>query len=365
MAKFWGLMLASLFTFLLLLQSRLYGIYPMKKLKSKWIWRVVCLLLFYVVAIVGYKVYDKKVVERTRHEDMVNSTNECLDVGDWKCAEKNVRELLKKFPNDTNLQLHLAGILFEQERYEECVQYIGTLKFKHRDLDYLVEKSKLLEQEMETLGVEKSMHFRVEFDGKPSKKDVMEALAVLEVAYDSISTLFDFMPENKISLVLYEAKVFQGVGDRPDWVAAVFDGKLRVPANMMEYREVYRPVLFHELTHAFVRAMTRAQIPLWMNEGIAQVIESSPKESVRPEGAAPSLKSLTEPFVNQQRTDVAIKLYWYSQQMVETLLSRGGGGAEAFRKFAKCVQEIRSLGADGALQKYFGTTSKELLEMVK
>ena len=86
MAKFWGLMLASLFTFLLLLQSRLYGICPMKKLKSKWIWRVVCLLLFYVVAIVGYKVYDKKVVERTRHEDMVNSTNECLDVGDWKCA---------------------------------------------------------------------------------------------------------------------------------------------------------------------------------------------------------------------------------------------------------------------------------------
>ena len=365
MAKFWGLMLASLFTFLLLLQSRLYGICPMKKLKSKWIWRVVCLLLFYVVAIVGYKVYDKKIVERTRHEDMVNSTNECLDVGDWKCAEKNVRELLKKFPNDTNLQLHLAGILFEQERYEECVQYIGTLKFKHRDLDYLVEKSKLLEQEMETLGVEKSMHFRVEFDGKPSKKDVMEALAVLEVAYDSISTLFDFMPENKISLVLYEAKVFQGVGDRPDWVAAVFDGKLRVPANMMEYREVYRPVLFHELTHAFVRAMTRAQIPLWMNEGIAQVIDASHNNEERPAGSYPSIESLTESFVDESNTEKATKLYWFSRRMVEELLWRDGGGPEAFRNFAKCLQDLRKLGTDGALQKYYGTNAKDLLESIR
>ena len=55
--------------------------------------------------------------------------------------------------------------------------------------------------------MEKSMHFRLEFDGTPTKKDVMEALAVLEVAYDSLSNLFGFMPENKICVVLYERKV--------------------------------------------------------------------------------------------------------------------------------------------------------------
>jgi len=209
------------------------------------------------------------------------------------------------------------------------------------------------------------MHFRLEFDGHPSKKDVMEALAVLEVAYDSISNLFGFMPENKISVVLYEAKNYQGVGERPDWVAAVFDGKLRVPVNMMAYREVYRPVLFHELTHAFVRAMTRAQVPLWMNEGIAQVIGASKREMERPSGGAPSLKSLTEPFVNESNTATAIKLYWYSLRMVENMLSRGGGGVDAFRKFANCLQDLRKLKTDEALQKYFGTTSKELLESVQ
>lgn len=312
--------------------------------------------LFYIVG-------SKKKAECERFNALIAETNECLAAGDWKCAERDVRELLKSEPNDTNLQMHLAGILFEQERYRECVSYVESLNFKHKDLDYFVEKSKLLEREMETLGVEKSMHFRLEFDGHPSKKDVMEALAVLEVAFDSISNLFDFIPENKISLVLYEDKDFQGMGSRPDWVAAVFDGKLRVPVNMMEHREVYRPVLFHELTHAFVRAMTFKSIPLWMNEGIAQVIDASRTGVERPAGAVPNLKTLTEPFVNQQNTDMALRLYWYSQRMVEELLKRGGD--DAFVKFAKCVQELRKMDVDEALQKYFGTTSKELWESVR
>jgi hypothetical protein len=325
----------------------------------------ILLLLGLVVACVFLTAFLKKRAEFEKYEAMIAETNACLGMGEWKCAERNVRELLKTAPNDTNLQLHMAGILFEQERYKECVSYIETLNFKHKDLDYLVEKSNRLEEEFEKLGVEKSMHFRLEFDGNPTRKDVMEALAVLEVAHDSISSLFEFVPENKISLVLYEAPDYQGMGQRPNWVAAVFDGKLRVPANMMAYREVYRPILFHELTHAFVYIMSRKSksVPLWMNEGIAQVIDASRTGAERPMGAAPSLKSLTEPFVNQHNTDAALKLYWYSQRMVEELLARGG--EDGFRKFAKCVQEIRKLGADDALKKYFGTTSKELLESVR
>lgn len=326
--------------------------------------KIVLWLCLFVVVLLSI-VSSKKLAEIEKHEALINETNDCLASGDWKCAEQNVRELLKAEPNDSNLQMHMAGIFFEQERYRECTQYIESLNFRNEELNYLVEKSNLLEKEMESLGVEKSMHFRLEFDGHPSKKDVMEALAVLEVAYDSISNLFGFMPENKIGVVLYEAKNYQGVGERPDWVAAVFDGKLRVPVNMMAYREIYRPVLFHELTHAFVRAMTRAQVPLWMNEGIAQVIGASKREMERPSGGAPSLKSLTEPFVNESNTATAVKLYWYSLRMVENMLSRGGGGVDAFRKFANCLQDLRKLKTDEALQKYFGTTSKELLESVQ
>lgn len=329
---------------------------------------VVLLLLMY-----GSSVYHKNAKDLNaykQHESLVAEASECLELADWKCAERNVQKLLDESPNDTNLQMHMAGILFEQERYEECQKYIDGLKFKNRDMEFLKEKSNRLLREMTELGIEKSMHFRLEFEGNPSKKDVMEALAVLEVAYDSISRLFDFSLENKISLVLYQSTDYQGVGPRPDWVGAVFDGKLRVPVGVMEYSEVYRPMLFHELTHAFVSAMTRASVPLWMNEGIAQVIDASRKDEPRPEGAAPDLQALTEPFVNQENREFAVKLYWYSQKMVEILLYTDGAtygssaAAARMKKLRACIQELRDLGTDGALRKYFGMTSAQLLERV-
>ena len=294
-------------------------------------------------------------------ENLVLTASECLESRDWRCAEQSVRALLCDSPHDSNLQLHLAGILFEQERYAECIRFIDSVGTKIPDFEYLKSKSALLIKEMEELGIERSMHFRVEFEGRPSKSDVMEALAVLEVAYDSLCHLFDFRPENKMSLVLYKSNEYQGVGPRPEWVAAVFDGKLRIPVEMMQYREFYRPVIFHELTHAFVRAMTRGNVPLWVNEGIAQVVDASRTGEPRPEGAVPSLDALTEPFVNENNSGTAVRLYWYSQRMVERLFSRN----PSFVHFREFIQAIRTEGADGALEKFYGVTAKQLLDEVR
>lgn len=335
-------------------------------------------LIVMLVALLFVAAYLIRVVQVNRdvskeieqHNGLVAEATECIDFGDWKCAEKDIRKLLKETPDDKNLQLHLAGILFEQERYPECIRFIDSLGFVENDFEYLKRKSELLLHEMSELKLESSKHFRLEFEGHPSRNDVLEALSVLEVAYDSICHLFDFHPENKMHLVLYQSSTYQGIGPRPDWVGAVFDGKLRVPANVMQYREVYRPMLFHELTHAFVRSMTRAKVPLWLNEGIAQVVDASRNDVEKPAGSKPNLESLTEPFVNQSNTDVAVKLYWYSQKMVEALLYRNGanpGSVEAaaeMKKLRACIQDLRSLGTDGALQKHFGITAAQLLEKV-
>lgn len=296
-----------------------------------------------------------------KHEALIKETNECLEMAEWNCAEKNVRALLKESPDDQNLQLHLAGILYEQERYEDCIAYVQSRKFNHADLDYLKQKSEALIREMDELKIERSMHFRVEFEGRPARKDIMEALAVLEVAYDSLCHLFDFHPENKMHLVLYESSQYQGVGPRPEWVGAVFDGKLRIPVNVMAYREIYRPMFFHELTHAFIRAMTRYHVPLWVNEGIAQVIDASRTGMQRPEGGAPSIEALTTPFVNENNTGTAVKLYWYSQAMVERLLARNASLVH-FRDF---IQNMRTLGDEPALQKFYGVTTQQLLDEVR
>lgn len=325
-------------------------------------------LIVAFLSIVVIVIFIKSTVAENRRNEAVSKRNavvlefnECFEAGDWSCAEKCVRALLAETPDDENLQTHLAGVLFEQERYEESRKFIEGQSRKNDDLNLIYEKSGLLLREMAELGIEKSMHFRVEFEGNLSKKDVIEALSVLEVAYDSLCRLFDFRPENKMALVLYQSAEYQGVGPRPDWVGAVFDGKLRVPVDMMQYREVYRPVLFHELTHTFVRSMTRSKVPLWMNEGIAQVVDASRNSEPRPSGAVPSISALTEPFVNESDRSMAERLYWYSQKMVEELLRMDGGGTAAFPKFRTCLQDLRTLDVDEALKKHYETDAKQLL----
>lgn len=332
----------------------------------KKIFSLIILVLVIIFCVSTIKKQKKDILAFERHESLIAETNECLESREWACAEKNVKILLKEFPNDSNLQLHLAGILFEQERYEECITYVNSLNYSNSDLEFIKKKSAKLIQEKKELGIENSMHFRLEFEGRLSKKDIMEALAVLEVAYDSLCHLFDFRPENKMAIVLYESQEFQGVGPRPNWVGAVFDGKLRVPVNVMQYREFYRPILVHELTHSFVRAMTRAKIPLWMDEGIAQIVDGSRTNNKRPYGPKPSLEMLTESFVNQSNTDVAKLLYWYSQKMVETLISSNGiTTSESFIKFKECIQDIKKTSVDESLKKHYNVSPEEILTRIK
>ena len=327
----------------------------------------VFLALFVGVIALGYGIHAYKGFSK-RQEDieetnrLVEEFNECQEAADWLCSERSVRALLKKAPQDQNLHLHLAGILFEQERYEDCLNYIASLGYHNSDLDFLEQKSKALMKEMEELGIARSMHFRVEFEGRPDRNDVLEALSVLEVAYDSLCNLFDFHPENKMHVVLYQSSEYQGVGPRPEWVGAIFDGKLRIPLGMMQYRELYRPVIFHELTHAFVRAMTRAKVPLWLNEGIAQLVDGTRNEKERPAGPVPSMETLVAPFVGESRTSEALKLYWYSLEMVKRLFHAESGQAsrEQFLKFKACIQDFYHKGVDPSLQAHFGTTSGEL-----
>ena len=331
--------------------------------------------LFLVIAIgvvaLGYVIHTYKNVAAQNQaieesNRLVEEFNECQEAADWKCSERAVRALLEKTPDDKNLQLHLAGALFEQERYEDCIAYIGTLSYRTEELEFLEKKSKALLNEMSELGIARSMHFRVEFEGRPNRNDVLEALSVLEVAYDSLCRLFEFYPENKMHVVLFQSSAYQGMGPRPEWVGAIFDGKLRIPVGMMQYREIYRPVIFHELTHAFVRAMTRAKVPLWLNEGIAQLVDGSRSEKGRPSGSVPSLDALVAPFVGESRTDEAIKLYWYSLEMVKRLFRVEGSLAsrEQFLKFKSCIQDFYRKDVDESLKEHYGVTSRELWEQV-
>lgn len=315
------------------------------------------LIGFIIALLFGLSYLKDKSDEKKKFEEQeafIQKTNDCLTNGDWVCAEKNIRVLLKETPQDTNLKLHLAGILLEQGKYTECLEHIRLLTFESATAKTIQEKAEQLLRETSELSVEDSRHFRLEFDSSPAKTDIYEALTVLEVAYDSLSRLFDFYPEERIHLVLYQSKEFQGSSVRPEWVLAVFDGKLRISLNAMKHQELYRPMIIHELTHAFIHAMTKGNIPLWLNEGIAQVIDGS-SLSERPLGKAPTITELTNSFIKEKNRDKAVKLYWYSLAMVKKMLSQN----ISLKDMKSIIENTGNYGIEKALAPY--NTSAELL----
>lgn len=322
-------------------------------------------LFFMVIYGITFESCSKNKIKEHR-EQLARKASNCFENGDLKCAEIYVDSLLQAPYRRIDLESSLCEnavklkltILYKEGRYKECATYDNKY-YAHDWANNLKTKCKKLQHELESLHLEQSYHFALEFDGNPNRNDILEALSVLEVAYDSLCNLFDFRPENKMQLVLYESKEFQG-GTLPNWAGAVFDGKLRVPVKMMRYRSLYRPTLFHELTHLFVQSMSYTRIPSWVNEGIAQVIDGTMKNIPRPAGKTPNTKDLTLSFAYVKDSERAKLFYWFSDRMVRKLLERNN----SFVYFKDFICSLKTLEFDNALEKFYGVSTWQLLTEV-
>jgi hypothetical protein len=57
-----------------------------------------------------------------------------------------------------------------------------------------------------------------------------------------------------------------------DWAVGLYDGKIRLRADELG-TEMQQVIVPHELAHAFIRQHYGSTIPLWLNEGLAQLQE--------------------------------------------------------------------------------------------
>jgi hypothetical protein len=97
---------------------------------------------------------------------------------------------------------------------------------------------------------------------------------MLETAYWRVGTAMYTFPEQVITVVLYTQQQFRDITRSPDWAAAVYDGRIRVPMRgALKRPEELERVLAHEFTHALVRSIAPRGVPTWLNEGLAVVFE--------------------------------------------------------------------------------------------
>ena len=89
-----------------------------------------------------------------------------------------------------------------------------------------------------------------------------------------MSTALSIYPERTITVVLYTQEQFRDITRSPQWAAAAYDGRIRLPVRGADSdpRELER-VIVHEFTHALVQSLAPRGVPLWLHEGLAVMFE--------------------------------------------------------------------------------------------
>ena len=97
-------------------------------------------------------------------------------------------------------------------------------------------------------------------------------LEELQAAYQDLGRAYGYYPEADIPVLLYARDDFAAVTRSPAWAGAVYDGKIRVPLGGVESMSPpLRALLYHEYTHVLVRFLGKGRVPVWLNEGLAEV----------------------------------------------------------------------------------------------
>lgn len=184
----------------------------------------------------------------------------------------------------------------------------------------------------EGYGEQESSHFTMRYEGSRAPAELRRSLlAFLEDTYDDLARQFGEAPRQSIVVILYTDQAFFDVTQAPSWMGALNDGKLRIPLRGVDLvtGELAR-VLRHELAHSFINSLSRGRAPMWLHEGVAQLLEGkniSPSGRVLARGFADGayipLNGLEGSFANFSQPEAAIA-YVESLAFVQYIVSTYG-----------------------------------------
>jgi tetratricopeptide (TPR) repeat protein len=120
-----------------------------------------------------------------------------------------------------------------------------------------------------------SNHFVLHYEGKQTSEGFRgQILAALESDYDDLTRDLGTPSRDNILVTLYTEQAFFDVTRAPSWTGALNDGKLRIPiSGLSSMSPELARVLKHELAHSFINQLSAGRCPLWLHEGIAQLLE--------------------------------------------------------------------------------------------
>lgn len=251
-------------------------------------------------------------------------------------ARAHFEQALALDPKLTVARAQLAQVVRRQGDYQEAIRLLEMVAANapgDAAVRELLERWQRERDLHERMRLEVGDFFTVSFEGPEDAALASQALESLTRAYWRICDVFGAFPPKSIPVVLYTREQFRDVTRSPQWAAAAYDGIIRVPMRGAgEKGEDLDRVLAHEFAHALIRSLATRNLPTWLNEGLASVLESDDLDwathIVGKAGFVPPLRRLTPPFAKLSGGDAQLA-YAASALAARRLLDEAGGTAVA------------------------------------
>lgn len=205
-----------------------------------------------------------------------NKVTRLLNKAFQKYKEKKLKEsknLLREalsINKNKNFALYLLGkILIEENKLKEGLKYwkkIPNEKTLNVDINKQIEQvKKELKLQKGFIKVSwKNFNFYTPRDYTNISYSLRSNVSKI---FREVGTDFNYYPKYQIPIILYPKERFEKISDKFYPTAGLYDGKIRLPLNDKE--NLYQ-VLRHEYTHLIMKDLTHGNLPIWLNEGIAE-----------------------------------------------------------------------------------------------
>lgn len=212
-------------------------------------------------------------------------------------AEEFFQDAVKADPVSTDAYRWLAQNLYDGGKLGDALSMVRKAQ-KIKDSPELRNFAEKIQREHEgekNFFEYRGMHFKVSYSPAIPPSDVSNGAWALERAYQEHRMFLGEAPKGEIRAVFYSSKdAFTSTHDLTQNVAGIYDGKVRLPVPEKPNWEALGRTISHEVAHAFLFDVGGPDIPLWLNEGLAEFLSGGPD---RPTPSLDETRRKKEPLI--------------------------------------------------------------------